>query len=251
MKKSLLMGLIALIATSLLAVENPVNSILATDNARLWFYTSAEKKIFYQQIFSQGLNVISDKVEEDKLKKGSWGVVFALDNTLIEHSWQVDGYPQKIESEPQVINLSATPGAKFTTCEIQKLGGKVIIISNRYLLLVDMAAQIQELEGTLAKLNICYDNIIFAKNSLDSNKNPRFTAVATGDYEGVISSKKLPALNVIAYFGSDIIDFPNFKQNTAAYEAESSDVLASFGESYFLLPNPVHGSFETNRLKIN
>jgi predicted secreted acid phosphatase len=69
------------------------------------------------------------------------------------------------------------------------------------------------------------------------NKNPRFASVRDGT-----SSLKLPPLTVVAYVGDNIQDFPGRLQATPGS-------LDEFGESFFILPNPLYGSWDHNVLR--
>ena len=69
-----------------------------------------------------------------------------------------------------------------------------------------------------------------------SDKNPRFAAVAAGT-----TKAGGPPLDVVAFVGDNILDFPNLSQ--AAVKKDDT-LLASFGIRYFLLPNPMYGSWQ-------
>lgn len=226
-------------------------------DALLWYRSSAERKALYRQIFNDALDQIEYNVTEDKLKSKTWGVVFGLDGTLMDVSGSYLTNTAKCASNnPGAGNqfviesaVNATPGAREITCGIQKLGGYVVIVSD-VVGSGENGATIQQLTKTnLARLKICYDNILFSNNQYDKDKNPRFTAVTAGDYENVISSRKLPAIKIMAYLGSNIEDFPDFKQSTAKNLSPDSPELEEFGDRYFLLPNPLSGVWQNNRLK--
>ncbi len=253
---------LVLLSSSLFAITNELSIESANEkvkpvdllnyNAQLWFYDSVERKAIYRQVFAEGLEVISSRVEDESLKPKSWAVIFALDGTLVDEvKFRPNKYRQTRlsvnESAPPVFannNNIATPGAVDLTCAIQKLGGNVVIISNRNA--GGYGNVVSQSESELSTQGICFDSILFSHNSNDINKNPRFTAINSGDYENVITTKKLPPMNVIAYFGSDITDFPNFKQNTAIQLPDDSPIFDDFGEKYFLLPNPTRGSYSQN-----
>ena len=69
-----------------------------------------------------------------------------------------------------------------------------------------------------------------------SDKNPRFEAVAMG---------KTPAgptpLDVVAFVGDNILDFPGLTQ--AAHQG-GERAVPEFGVRFFLVPNPMYGSWE-------
>ena len=69
-----------------------------------------------------------------------------------------------------------------------------------------------------------------------SDKNPRFAAVAAGT-----TKAGGPPLDAVAFVGDNILDFPNLSQ--AAVKKDDT-ALAPFGIRYFLLPNPMYGSWQ-------
>ena len=225
--------------------------------AMLWYRNSAEMKALYRQIFSNAEDTISNTIIHENLKPKTWGIALALDATLLDDS----GYalqklnncnPESVETRYEYETkhlLPATPGATELSCGIQELGGKVFIVTNRTgggeNGINTMAATIQNLNHS----GICYDSVIFANDSNDSNKNPRFNAITSGDYENVISTKQQLATPLIAYFGSNIQDFPNLKQNILHNVNGNNEEFDSFGAEYFMLPNPISGSWQENQLQ--
>jgi predicted secreted acid phosphatase len=53
----------------------------------------------------------------------------------------------------------------------------------------------------------------------------------------------LPPLEVLMWVGDNIQDFPGLGQNLRMMAGPS---YGRFGERYFLLPNPMYGSWESN-----
>ena len=222
--------------------------------AMLWYRNSVENKAIYRQIMSSTLNQIAINKDFAKLKPKTWGVVFAIDGTLLDVS---DFYynnvlkcnkenPELIEDYYLKATAIATPGATKLTCGIRKLGGYVVVVTNRDGSGGNGKNIVALTQANLTQQKICYDSIIFANNIYDTNKNPRFAAVTTGDYENVIATKQLPAIKIAAYMGTDITDFPDFKQNTAKLIPANSAELDDFGQNYFMLPNPIVGSWQVD-----
>ncbi len=67
------------------------------------------------------------------------------------------------------------------------------------------------------------------------DKNPRFEAVARGT-----TPAGLPPLTIVAFLGDNIFDFPGLSQ---AIAQQSDDAFAKFGKEFFVLPNPMYGSW--------
>jgi predicted secreted acid phosphatase len=81
-------------------------------------------------------------------------------------------------------------------------------------------------------------DIVLCQPGGESDKNPRFRRIQTGNAVAGIA-----ALNVVAWFGDNILDFPNMSQ-AARNDARALD---EFGRRYFILPNPMYGSWQQVR----
>lgn len=221
--------------------------------ATKWYRDSVERNAQYHQVFSVGLEKVNAKVAQEKLKHKNWGVIMDIDETVLDNSFYEKAnilncrnvtMPTMYESMELAVSI-ATPGAHNFTCSVQKSGGKVVLVTNRdgsY----DDKIQKATLDN-LQKAGICYDTVIFANGMNDMNKTPRFNAVVAGDYSKIIATKPLKPLNVLAYFGDNIQDFPNITQSAAIKLDANSDFYNKFGQEYFSLPNPTYGSWEHNQ----
>ncbi len=220
-----------------------------------WYRTSAEKNALYREIFSMAEQQVRAKKRFLKLEPQQWGVVFDIDDTLLDNS--LHSYENALYCAGQhsigstaffVREVSVpTPGAKKITCDIRKMGGYVSLVSNRDGNQTDPRTGKNLLDATvenLKKAGICFDQVVLA-NSVNGNKNPRFQAINSGEYPAdMIVTRKLPAHRVIAYFGDNIQDFPNTFQQEMKQENPEGQAYANFGISYFVLPNPLYGSWQ-------
>jgi predicted secreted acid phosphatase len=82
------------------------------------------------------------------------------------------------------------------------------------------------------------DVVLCRPDQGSSDKNPRFDAVAQGT-----AQPDLGPLEVLAFVGDNIQDFPRLSQDV---RLEPETAFAPFGERFFLLPNPLYGSWERN-----
>lgn len=223
-----------------------------------WYRDSAERNAIYREVFLVGTQKVKMMVKHQHLKPQQWGVIFDIDETLLDNSayayqgvLNCQGYNKSGFSAFQMTAVStALPGAVKITCDIQKMGGYVTLVSNRDGSYVDLATQKTLLEATIDNLHkqgICFNQVVLASSPSDSNKTPRFEAVQTGDYpKGMVYSNKLPAHSVIAYFGDNIQDFPNTFQAEMIKQDPNSSAYDLFGKQYFALPNPTYGSWQAN-----
>ena len=77
------------------------------------------------------------------------------------------------------------------------------------------------------------------------DKGPRWQAVSDGRATG-------RPVEIVAYFGDNIYDFPGLTQETVrlrrgaatAQQGKNDAALEQFGVKYFMLPNPMYGSWQ-------
>lgn len=228
-----------------------------------WYRNSAEKKALYNQAYSMGSQYVRLWVKSNNPKPNTWGVILDIDETALDNSWFIyacNGHDVSNEAEfsHYIVNVKksvALPGVVTFVNLVHELGGYVSFISNRDGTFKDNSGSV--LESTLANLkaqNIYFDQVLLANNR-DSkepkNKNVRFAAVISGKYDAtqMVWSSKLPAHKVIAYFGDNIQDFPKLKQATINNLDDNDEVFQAFGNGYFILPNPIYGSWMKNEYK--
>lgn len=225
-----------------------------------WYRDSAEKKASYRQVYTMGSAYVIAWVKQHHPKPKTWGVVLDIDETTLDNSWyyyQCDNLAANPADFSHFVTIpqksQALPGVVAFTNLVHQLGGYVSMISNRDGSYIDKSG-ITALDATIDNLKqqqVTFDQVILANNKHaqhPSDKNPRFNAVTHGCYDSheMVWSNKLPAHPVIAYFGDNIQDFPNFKQATAYALPNKSQQYNQFGRGYFILPNPLYGSWQAN-----
>jgi acid phosphatase len=123
---------------------------------------------------------------------------------------------------------TAIPGAAEFTRRVRSSGGRIAIVTNRA---DSLCAATRE---NLAAAGIETD-LVLCQLPGESDKNLRFTRIQNG-----AAAASVPALTVVAWIGDNIQDFPRLTQSARS----DSTALAEFGRRYFLLPNPMYGSWE-------
>ncbi len=83
---------------------------------------------------------------------------------------------------------------------------------------------------------MAHDGILCRPDGGPSDKDPRFEAVAAGK-----TGASPTPVEILAFLGDNILDFPGLSQQ-AALSGEPS--LAPFGARFFVLPNPMYGSWQ-------
>jgi predicted secreted acid phosphatase len=69
-----------------------------------------------------------------------------------------------------------------------------------------------------------------------SDKNPRFEAVMNGR-----TAAGSAPLDIVAFVGDNILDFPQLSQ---AIKTRGEAAFSEFGVRFFLVPNPMYGSWQ-------
>lgn len=209
----------------------------ALPNEIRWFRTSAE----YRALTRQAYTVASERIPE--LARGlaaqSWAVVLDVDETVLDNSeYQrrravLDSAYTEASWAKWVDERAApaVPGAPELTRTVHMLGGRVAIVTNR------ADSLCAATRANLQSVGIETD-IVLCQPRGEGDKNPRFRRIQNGT-----AVAGMPALNIVAWFGDNILDFPTMSQ------AARNDprALDDFGRRYFILPNPMYGSWQQLR----
>ena len=196
-----------------------------------WTRTSAE----HAAIFAQTYRLAGEHVRAvaDTVSAPTWAVILDADETVLDNSlYQREraalglGFSSETwDAWVRREEATALPGAVAFTRLVSRLGGRVVVVTNR------SEATCPETRTTLAAAGIAADAVLC--QTAESDKNARFAAVARG-------VAGLPPLRVVMWVGDNIQDFPALSQTTAtAAEAE-------FGRRFWVLPNPMYGSWTRN-----
>ena len=222
-------------------------SVPESYDAVKWYRNSAEVYAHYRQIFLMAGNIIQQKVLAEKLKPHQWGVIFDIDETILNNSrwnYEHDILGKKEDWDAfaaRAISLD-TPGAKELINRIHALGGYVDMVTNRKGFL--KAAT----EKNLRDRGLYFDQVLYYIGKPTTNwypdKNSRFQAIIAGKSPAII-----PAHKVVAWLGDNIQDMPNIKQTEMIKKDPYGSAYDKFGVTYFSLPNPMYGSWEYNKMR--
>jgi 5'-nucleotidase (lipoprotein e(P4) family) len=211
---------------------NPAAAALPNDIR--WVQRSAE----YHAAILQAYRAATARIEQQAPARsaGSWGVILDADETVISNvQYQIERVGQGYSAESWaawVHRREATPlpGASAFLARVHELGGRIAIVTNR---LDSECADTIALFRTHA---LTFDAMLCRPDKGPSDKNPRFEAVAAGK-----SAASSTPLDVIAFVGDNILDFPKLTQ---AVRQGDPTGYSEFGLRFFLLPNPMYGSWE-------
>ena len=124
----------------------------------------------------------------------------------------------------------ALPGAVDFTDLVNELDGRVVVVTNRADAVCDETRRNLERVGVEAAAVLC-------QVGGEGDKNPRFAAVEGGGVAG------LPPLSVVMWVGDNIQDFPDLTQDV---RSEGKAALSAFGNRFWVLQNPMYGSWTRN-----
>jgi 5'-nucleotidase (lipoprotein e(P4) family) len=201
-----------------------------------WVRDSAEHRALFLQVY----RAATAQVERAAATRepGTWAVVADADQTVIDNSlYQVEreelGLGFTRESWHTWTGRRAAvplPGAAAFLARVRELGGRIAIVTNR------RESECPDTEAVFQAHDLAYDVILCRADDGPGDKTPRFEAVNRGT-----TPAALPPLEVVAFLGDNIRDFPGHSQ---ALRAQDEEALSDFGARFFVLPNPMYGSWE-------
>lgn len=217
---------------SLLAAGQPAPLALQ------WLRTSAEHRAAVLQAYRGAESRVQELAAP--LARGNWAVIMDADETVLDNSLYFQRQAERgylgftfaswIAFVREAI-APAVPGAVPFTQRVHDLGGRVVIVTNRAENLCPDTRRNLERAGIRADAVLC-------RPQGTEDKNARFEAVQQGRVDG------LPPLHVVMWVGDNVQDFPRLTQKET--RSASDTVFSEFGRSWWILPNPVYGSWQAN-----
>lgn len=200
-----------------------------------WVRTAAEHRAIFIQTFRHATERIRELAADRQ--RGSWAVILDADETVLDNS----EYQRRLAERGGSFDLETwnawvreaaadtLPGAAGFIRTVRELGGRVAIVTNRDDIVCDPTRR------NLRDLGVTVD-VVLCQTAGESGKDGRFRAVAEGT-----TAANLPRLDVIAFVGDNIQDFPSTTQQIRDAAPSAFD---RFGRDWFILPNPMYGSWE-------
>lgn len=211
-----------------------------------WARNSAERRAISEQTFALAAKRL--EVLAEGREPGTWGISADADETLIDNSlFEVEIRSRGETFSPEAWNAwverreaAASPGAVEFTRRVKELGGVVAVVTNRD------AHHCGPTADNLEAIDIAFD-VVLCRAGGDSEKEPRWDALAAGTAgqwpeAQLADESSLPAIDLLMWLGDNVGDFP-FQNQDIRYRDEP---LSDFGDRFFMLPNPVYGSWEDN-----
>ena len=203
-----------------------------------WTRQSAEHRALFLQTYRLAGDRLSALARDHA--RGTWAVILDADETVLDASlfeerraitgalYREDDWEAYVREE----NAAALPGAVEFVRHVRALGGRVAIVTNRGGAICDATRR------NLRQLQLDAD-VVLCRPPDSDDKNPRFRAIQEGT-----AAAGLPPLRVLMWIGDNIRDFPGLTQDS---RSQPDSVFVRFGRDYFVLPNPMYGSWRENQ----
>jgi 5'-nucleotidase (lipoprotein e(P4) family) len=176
---------------------------------------------------------------------GSWAVVLDIDETTLDNStYQLEraayGLPFDAASWAAWVErrqAPAVPGVHAFIDRVRRAGGHVVFITNRDATLTEAT------RANLAAAGVWNDDDRLCAQKAQYPKAQRRHEVLTGTGECGWPDRPM---RIVAFVGDQMADFPG-----AAEAIPNTGTDAVFGQTCFLLPNPMYGEWtaRVTRLK--
>jgi 5'-nucleotidase (lipoprotein e(P4) family) len=194
----------------------------------------------YRALFEQTYGLAAERVEEAAAGRetGTWGVILDADETVLDNSeyqrrrarlglgYTSESWDEWVREEA----APALPGAVAFIRRVQGMGGRVAIVTNRNESVCEPTRRNLRQVGVQPAVVLC-------RRPGESEKEERFRAVQQGR-----AAPDLPPLEVLAWVGDNIQDFPGMSQEYR----RALETSPELGRRFFILPNPMYGSWERN-----
>jgi 5'-nucleotidase (lipoprotein e(P4) family) len=197
-----------------------------------WARSSAEHRAAYEQAYRLAAKTLAERVAE--LPAGTkWAVVLDCDETVLDNSLYQKargslGFgPSSWKAWVRMSAAKGLPGAAAFLASARASGGVVAIVTDR-----EIATE-AETRSNLAAEGLAFDLLLCKPASGDQSKGARFKQIAEGH-----AAPGMPALTIVMWVGDNIRDFPDGDQ-----QGKDDAFFAQFGSRFFVLPNPMYGSW--------
>jgi 5'-nucleotidase (lipoprotein e(P4) family) len=170
---------------------------------------------------------------------GEWVVALDADETLLDNTpYQLQLAELRRGHDPELWRAwcrrreaGAVPGAAEFLAEVRRLGGRIAVVTNR------SQPVCEDTEANLESLGLPFDVVLCRPEDSRGEKQPRWDAIQQGT-----AAPDLPPLEIVLWAGDNAGDFPGLTQAAR----DEPGALDAFGDRFFVLPNPMYGSWESN-----
>ncbi|MBK9090052.1 MAG: hypothetical protein IPL90_13770 [Holophagales bacterium] len=219
------------------AASPAAGPVVPTDELH-WLRDSAE----YRAITIQTYRVALEAAAQASAGRpaGSWAIAVDADETIIDNStYEVELQRQGLVHTDAAWKAwvkrgerVAVPGAAAFLTGVQKLGGRVAVVTNT------VQSLCPDVAANLRALSLPYDLLVCRAENGEDRKESRWKSIADGT-----ARPDLGPAEILVWVGDNIQDFPDQSQ---ALRSQPESAFGDFGVRFFALPNPIYGTWEKN-----
>jgi 5'-nucleotidase (lipoprotein e(P4) family) len=217
------------------AATRPATAPFRAPEAIRWVRDSAERRAICLEVYRAATAQVER--EAGGRAPGTWAVVLDADETVIDNSpYQLERARLGLGFDPASWRAwtarregKPIPGAAGFLARVHALGGRIAIVTNR------TETECPDTEAVFRAHSLAFDQMLCKPDKGSGDKNPRYEAIAAGT-----TPAGWPPLDVVAFVGDNILDFPGQSQTL---RLEPDAAFAPFGVRFFVLPNPMYGSW--------
>jgi 5'-nucleotidase (lipoprotein e(P4) family) len=203
-----------------------------------WLRNSAEYRAITIQTYRLALEA-AVKASAGR-PAGSWGISVDADETILDNStYEVELRRQGLVHTDAAWKAwvkrgerTAVPGAATFLAGVQKLGGRVAVVTNT------VQSLCPEVAANLRAVSLPYDILVCRADDGEDRKEGRWKSVADGT-----ARPDLGPAEILVWVGDNIQDFPEQSQ---VLRSQPESAFSDFGVRFFALPNPIYGTWEGN-----
>ena len=203
-----------------------------------WLRNSAEYRAITIQTYRLALEAATEA--SAGRPAGSWGISVDADETILDNStYEVELQRQGLVHTDAAWKAwvkrgerLAVPGAAAFLTGVQKLGGRVAVVTNT------VQSLCPDVASNLRALSLPHDLLVCRAEDGEDRKESRWKSVADGT-----ARPDLGPAEILVWVGDNIQDFPDQSQ---ALRSQPESAFSDFGVRFFALPNPIYGTWEKN-----
>lgn len=203
-----------------------------------WLRDSAEYRAITIQTYRAALEAAAEA--SAGRPAGSWGISVDADETILDNStYEVELQRQGLVHTDAAWKAwvirgqrTAVPGAATFLAGVQKLGGRVTVVTNT------VKSLCSDVATNLHALSLPYDILVCRADDGADRKEGRWKSIADGT-----ARPDLGPVEILVWVGDNIQDFPDQSQ---ALRSQPESAFSDFGVRFFALPNPIYGTWEKN-----
>lgn len=203
-----------------------------------WTRSSAERRATVVQAYRAARERLEAMAAAGELDGGPWAVSLDVDETVLDNSlYQKERVELGASFTPYTWTrwvarreAPVLPGVVAFVDRVRELGGIVALVTNR------TDDECPDTRVNLDEEGVGFD-LLLCKTG-PSEKEARWRMIEEGTADAAV-----PPARLVLWVGDNIRDFPGLDQDL---RFEDETAFGDFGDRFFVLPNPMYGSWSRN-----